>query len=123
MRFKFSLLNMNSRDNDKKLEESLNKFGQPWELNPGDGAFYGPKIDITIKDALNRRHQCATIQLDFQLPERFNLSYVPYVLVICINIFLDEDLLYFHIVDPTRNLERFIAQSSSTALFSAPSSA
>jgi threonyl-tRNA synthetase len=62
---------------EKKLEESLNKFGQPWELNPGDGAFYGPKIDITIKDALNRRHQCATIQLDFQLPERFDLTYNP----------------------------------------------
>jgi threonyl-tRNA synthetase len=46
-----------------------------WELNPGDGAFYGPKIDITIKDALKRSFQCATIQLDFQLPERFNLKY------------------------------------------------
>lgn len=47
-----------------------------WALNPGDGAFYGPKIDITIMDALRRQHQCATIQLDFQLPIRFNLSYV-----------------------------------------------
>ncbi len=46
-----------------------------WELNPGDGAFYGPKIDITIRDALRRSFQCATIQLDFQLPERFNLKY------------------------------------------------
>lgn len=44
-------------------------------MNPGDGAFYGPKIDITIKDALRRSFQCATIQLDFQLPERFNLRY------------------------------------------------
>lgn len=61
---------------EKQLEESLNKFGQKWELNPGDGAFYGPKIDITIMDALKRQHQCATIQLDFQLPERFNLTYV-----------------------------------------------
>lgn len=42
----------------------------------GDGAFYGPKIDITISDALKRAHQCATVQLDFQLPIRFNLSYV-----------------------------------------------
>ncbi|KAJ3293395.1 threonyl-tRNA synthetase [Borealophlyctis nickersoniae] len=57
------------------LEEALKKFGHPWELNPGDGAFYGPKIDIVISDALRRRHQCATIQLDFQLPERFQLSY------------------------------------------------
>uniref|UniRef100_A0A8D8W2V7 threonine--tRNA ligase n=1 Tax=Cacopsylla melanoneura TaxID=428564 RepID=A0A8D8W2V7_9HEMI len=61
---------------EKQLEESLNKFGVPWTENPGDGAFYGPKIDITITDALKRPHQCATIQLDFQLPIRFNLAYV-----------------------------------------------
>ncbi|XP_050305878.1 threonine--tRNA ligase 1, cytoplasmic isoform X2 [Anthonomus grandis grandis] len=61
---------------EKALSESLNDFGQAWKENPGDGAFYGPKIDITIKDALNRSHQCATIQLDFQLPIRFNLSFV-----------------------------------------------
>lgn len=61
---------------EKQLEEALNEFGQKWTLNPGDGAFYGPKIDITIQDALRRSHQCATIQLDFQLPERFNLHYV-----------------------------------------------
>lgn len=61
---------------EKALAESLDNFGQPWKLNPGDGAFYGPKIDITILDALKRAHQCATIQLDFQLPIRFNLSYV-----------------------------------------------
>jgi threonyl-tRNA synthetase len=57
------------------LKEALEKFNHPWELNPGDGAFYGPKIDIVISDALRRRHQCATIQLDFQLPERFKLQY------------------------------------------------
>ncbi|XP_064474269.1 threonine--tRNA ligase 1, cytoplasmic-like isoform X2 [Ornithodoros turicata] len=62
-------------DAEKQLEQSLNKFGFPWSLNPGDGAFYGPKIDITIMDALRRQHQCATIQLDFQLPIRFNLNY------------------------------------------------
>lgn len=61
---------------EKALSESLDDFGQPWRENPGDGAFYGPKIDITIKDALNRAHQCATIQLDFQLPIRFNLSFI-----------------------------------------------
>ena len=60
---------------EKCLEDALNKFGHPWELNPGDGAFYGPKIDITISDALKRRYQCATIQLDFQLPQRFDLTY------------------------------------------------
>ncbi|KAF6005437.1 hypothetical protein F1559_005006 [Cyanidiococcus yangmingshanensis] len=46
-----------------------------WRLNPGDGAFYGPKIDIKVFDALQRRHQCATVQLDFQLPIRFDLRY------------------------------------------------
>ena len=47
------------------LEEALNKFGRPWKLNPGDGAFYGPKIDIKVYDALKRAHQCGTVQLDF----------------------------------------------------------
>ncbi|XP_067161508.1 threonine--tRNA ligase 2, cytoplasmic isoform X2 [Apteryx mantelli] len=61
---------------EKQLQSSLNNFGEPWQLNPGDGAFYGPKIDIKIKDAIGRYHQCATIQLDFQLPIRFNLTYV-----------------------------------------------
>lgn len=57
------------------MTEALNSFGRPWKINPGDGAFYGPKIDIKVFDALGRRHQCATIQLDFQLPVRFNLRY------------------------------------------------
>ncbi|XP_017267712.1 threonine--tRNA ligase 1, cytoplasmic [Kryptolebias marmoratus] len=61
---------------EKQLENSLNEFGEKWVLNPGDGAFYGPKIDIQIKDAIGRYHQCATIQLDFQLPIRFNLNFV-----------------------------------------------
>jgi len=61
---------------EKDLAESLDGANLPWKLNPGDGAFYGPKIDITLQDALKRSHQCATIQLDFQLPLRFNLSYV-----------------------------------------------
>ncbi|KAJ1656735.1 threonyl-tRNA synthetase [Dispira simplex] len=60
---------------ERQLEDALNAFGHAWEVNPGDGAFYGPKIDITIADALNRKFQCATIQLDFQLPERFKLEY------------------------------------------------
>ncbi|XP_026721411.1 threonine--tRNA ligase, cytoplasmic [Athene cunicularia] len=63
---------------EKQLENSLNDFGEKWELNPGDGAFYGPKIDIQIKDAIGRYHQCATIQLDFQLPVRFNLTFVSH---------------------------------------------
>uniref|UniRef100_A0A8C8WEZ9 threonine--tRNA ligase n=1 Tax=Panthera leo TaxID=9689 RepID=A0A8C8WEZ9_PANLE len=61
---------------EKQLQNSLVEFGKPWKMNPGDGAFYGPKIDIKIKDAIGRYHQCATIQLDFQLPMRFNLTYV-----------------------------------------------
>ena len=60
---------------EKQLAAALDKWGEPWELNPGDGAFYGPKVDITISDALRRRHQCATIQLDFQLPRQFELQY------------------------------------------------
>lgn len=64
---------------EAKLESALNQFmGKgKWDLNPADGAFYGPKIDIKISDALNRWFQCATIQLDFQLPERFELKYKP----------------------------------------------
>ena len=58
------------------MTKALDKYYPgKWELNPGDGAFYGPKIDIKIRDALRRSFQCATIQLDFQLPERFNLKY------------------------------------------------
>ncbi|GAB7361235.1 hypothetical protein MBLNU230_g1296t1 [Neophaeotheca triangularis] len=64
---------------EAQLSTALDKFkeqtGTAWELNPGDGAFYGPKIDITISDALRREFQCATIQLDFQLPQQFNLEY------------------------------------------------
>lgn len=60
---------------ESALENSLNTFGKPWKLNEGDGAFYGPKIDITITDALKRPFQCGTIQLDFLLPKRFELTY------------------------------------------------
>lgn len=60
---------------EKALADALNAFGKPWQINDADGAFYGPKIDITVFDALKRKFQCATIQLDFQLPIRFNLSY------------------------------------------------
>ncbi|KAK0179484.1 hypothetical protein PV327_005233 [Microctonus hyperodae] len=63
-------------DAEKALADSLDAFGIPWTINPQDGAFYGPKIDITLTDAVKRSHQCATIQLDFQLPIRFNLSYI-----------------------------------------------
>lgn len=58
------------------LENVLNNLGYPYKINEGDGAFYGPKIDIHIKDAIQRSHQCATVQLDFQLPEKFDLTYI-----------------------------------------------
>jgi threonyl-tRNA synthetase len=57
------------------LTDALNEFGKPWQINEADGAFYGPKIDISVSDAMRRKFQCATLQLDFQLPARFNLSY------------------------------------------------
>jgi threonyl-tRNA synthetase len=58
------------------LEDALKEKGLSYDINIGEGAFYGPKIDIKLKDALNRKWQCATIQCDFALPKRFNLSYV-----------------------------------------------
>jgi len=61
---------------ESSLKTVLDGLGLPWKINPGDGAFYGPKIDIHIRDALQRYYQCATIQLDFQLPIRFDLQYM-----------------------------------------------
>ena len=58
------------------LEGALKKTNVSYKLNPGDGAFYGPKIDFHIRDSLNRTWQCGTIQLDFSMPERFNVTYV-----------------------------------------------
>lgn len=59
----------------KGLKGALDKSGKPYRINEGDGAFYGPKIDFHIRDALNRTWQCGTIQLDMALPERFELEY------------------------------------------------
>ena len=61
---------------EQSLENVLMNLGYPFKVNEGDGAFYGPKIDIHIKDAIKRSHQCATVQLDFQLPEKFDLTYI-----------------------------------------------
>lgn len=61
---------------EKGLKEALELRGLKYEINEGDGAFYGPKIDFKLKDAIGRTWQGATIQLDFNLPERFNLKYV-----------------------------------------------
>ncbi|KAI9095769.1 hypothetical protein DFS34DRAFT_162246 [Phlyctochytrium arcticum] len=62
-------------DAENQLRSALDATGRPWTIKPGDGAFYGPKIDIMIQDALGRSHQTATVQLDFQLPTRFGLKY------------------------------------------------
>ncbi len=58
------------------LLNALKRKNLPFDINEGEGAFYGPKIDVKLKDALNRRWQCATIQVDFAMPERFDLTYV-----------------------------------------------
>jgi threonyl-tRNA synthetase len=60
----------------KALMDVLKQEGLAYEVNEGEGAFYGPKIDVKLKDALGRRWQCATIQCDFTMPERFDLSYI-----------------------------------------------
>lgn len=60
---------------EKGLKEAMDKRGMKYDINEGDGAFYGPKIDFKVKDAIGRTWQCATIQLDFNLPERFDIKY------------------------------------------------
>jgi threonyl-tRNA synthetase len=60
---------------EEQLTTALNNIGSEWAINEGDGAFYGPKIDIILKDSNGKEHQTATIQLDFQLPQRFDLQY------------------------------------------------
>lgn len=61
---------------EASLKQALEGAKQPYTLNAGDGAFYGPKLDFDITDAIGRKWQCATIQLDYQMPERFDLKYV-----------------------------------------------
>jgi threonyl-tRNA synthetase len=60
---------------EASLKRALENAGQPYTINAGDGAFYGPKIDFDVTDAIGRKWQCATIQLDYQLPQRFDLKY------------------------------------------------
>jgi threonyl-tRNA synthetase len=60
---------------ESALENALNKAGLKYKLNPGDGAFYGPKIDCHLKDSIGRTHQCGTVQLDYSMPGRFGLEY------------------------------------------------
>jgi threonyl-tRNA synthetase len=61
---------------ESQLKSALEASGREWSINEGDGAFYGPKIDIILKDSDGKEHQTATIQLDFQLPKRFELFYI-----------------------------------------------
>jgi len=61
---------------EASLKQALEAAGQGYTINEGDGAFYGPKIDFDVTDAIGRKWQCATIQLDYQLPQRFDLKYV-----------------------------------------------
>ena len=61
---------------ENALAGALDKLGREYKINPGDGAFYGPKLDFKIKDAIGRTWQCGTIQLDFNLPERFDVTYI-----------------------------------------------
>ena len=61
---------------EEQLKAALEERGMEYELNPGDGAFYGPKIDFHLEDAAGRTWQCGTIQLDFQLPQNFDLTYI-----------------------------------------------
>ncbi len=61
---------------EAELTRALDAVGVPYTINAGDGAFYGPKIDFDVTDALGRKWQCATVQLDYQLPERFDLKYI-----------------------------------------------
>jgi threonyl-tRNA synthetase len=61
---------------EASLKQALDAAGQPYTINEGDGAFYGPKIDVDLIDAIGRKWQCATIQLDYQMPQRFGLRYI-----------------------------------------------
>jgi threonyl-tRNA synthetase len=61
---------------EAELKQALDAVGDPYTINEADGAFYGPKIDFDVTDAIGRKWQCATIQLDFQMPERFDLKYI-----------------------------------------------
>ena len=61
---------------ERELKRALDAVGEPYTINEGDGAFYGPKIDFDVTDAIGRKWQCATIQLDYQMPQRFDLKYI-----------------------------------------------
>jgi len=96
------------------LDEYKVKTGKAWKLNPGDGAFYGPKIDIHISDALKRSFQCATIQLDFNLPIRFNLEFMSESGEASVKQSEDEDG-HQHPQEKEEDGEKCVAPASSSA--------
>lgn len=61
---------------EKALQEAMEELGMSYKVNPGDGAFYGPKLDFHLEDSIGRTWQCGTIQLDFQMPQRFDITYI-----------------------------------------------
>ncbi|NCB41080.1 MAG: threonine--tRNA ligase [Clostridia bacterium] len=61
---------------ENALQEAMEELGMPFKVNPGDGAFYGPKLDFHLEDSIGRTWQCGTIQLDFQMPQRFDITYI-----------------------------------------------
>lgn len=61
---------------ENALQEAMEELGMPYKVNPGDGAFYGPKLDFHLEDSIGRTWQCGTIQLDFQMPQRFDITYI-----------------------------------------------
>lgn len=65
-----------SGSSNKCIENAIKAMNIPYEVNEGDGAFYGPKLDFHLQDSIGRTWQCGTIQLDFQLPQRFEAEYI-----------------------------------------------
>ena len=76
------------------LEKAVQGMGKSYVVNEGDGAFYGPKLDFHLKDSIGRTWQCGTIQLDFQLPQRFDIDYIgaSSCASLCL---MDTDILFF----------------------------
>lgn len=86
---------------EQALEDALNAAGVPWEVQPGEGAFYGPKIEFSLHDCLGRVWQCGTMQVDFSMPERLGASYIDEQGQKCVPVMLHRAML--------GSLERFLA--------------
>ena len=68
-------------ESEAALQEALDKTGREWQLLPGEGAFYGPKIEFALKDCMGREQQCGTIQVDFSMPGRLGAHLLPKITV------------------------------------------